>query len=105
MLRVLERRFFSSASRLLQQETAQGAKTLQVKSSCPAGTPLNLDIKKGGKNPVALDDSEYPEWLWTVLEKEAQEKKLAEDPMKMRKVEIRKRSRANMKQNNFLGQL
>lgn len=74
-------------------------------SSCPAGTSLNLNIKKSGKDPVALADEEYPEWLQTVLDKEAQASKLAEDPMKLRKSQIRNNNRANIKQNNFLKQL
>lgn len=27
----------------------------------------NLNILKGGADPVALDDAEYPAWLWKVL--------------------------------------
>ena len=27
----------------------------------------NLNILKGGSDPVALDDSEYPAWLWKVI--------------------------------------
>jgi large subunit ribosomal protein L54 len=40
-----------------------------VLSSVPAGTPLQgLDIYKGKEAPVAMEDSAYPEWLWTVLD-------------------------------------
>lgn len=39
-----------------------------VLSSCPAGTPLKgLNFLKGKTDPVAMEDHEYPEWLWTVL--------------------------------------
>lgn len=39
-----------------------------VKSSCPAGTVLKgLNFTKGKQDPVALEDSEYPAWLWSVL--------------------------------------
>jgi hypothetical protein len=45
-----------------------------VKSSVPAGTPLKgLNFLKNATDPVAMEDSEYPAWLWTVLDK--QEKK------------------------------
>lgn len=39
-----------------------------VKSSCPAGTVLKgLNFIKGKQDPVALEDSEYPTWLWGIL--------------------------------------
>jgi large subunit ribosomal protein L54 len=39
-----------------------------VLSSCPAGTPLKgLNFIKGKTDPVAMEDHEYPEWLWAVL--------------------------------------
>lgn len=45
-----------------------------VRSSVPAGTPLRgLNFLKDRQDPVALADDEYPEWLWTILER--QEKK------------------------------
>lgn len=28
------------------------------------GTTIPINILKGGKDPVELDDKEYPEWLW-----------------------------------------
>jgi large subunit ribosomal protein L54 len=38
-------------------------------SIAPAGTPLKgLNYTKGRDDPVALDESEYPAWLWTCLE-------------------------------------
>lgn len=99
MFRLIPRRFFS-AGLFLQQESSR-----VVKSSCPAGTVLNLNVKKSGKDPIALEDHEYPAWLWEVLDKEAQARKLAEDPLKLRKKQIRKANRARIKQNNFLQQL
>lgn len=45
-----------------------------IKSSCVAGTVLKgLNYIKGQQDPVALEDSEYPSWLWTVLS-EAEDK-------------------------------
>ncbi|KAH7123761.1 mitochondrial ribosomal protein L37-domain-containing protein [Dendryphion nanum] len=45
-----------------------------VKSSMPAGTPLKgINFEKNKTDPIALEDHEYPDWLWTVLER--QEKK------------------------------
>ncbi|PYI01128.1 hypothetical protein BO78DRAFT_433889 [Aspergillus sclerotiicarbonarius CBS 121057] len=38
-------------------------------SSCPAGQKLNgLNYFKNKPDVVALEDSEYPEWLWSLLE-------------------------------------
>lgn len=42
---------------------------LGQRSSCVEGTVLNgLNYTKGGQDPVALKDEEYPEWLWSCLE-------------------------------------
>ncbi len=36
-----------------------------AKSTCAEGTVLaGLNIYKNGKDPVALADDAYPEWLW-----------------------------------------
>lgn len=43
-----------------------------VQSSVPAGTPLKgLNFYKNKTDPVAMEDSEYPAWLWNVLKSEA----------------------------------
>ncbi|UZJ53376.1 hypothetical protein CBS101457_002696 [Exobasidium rhododendri] len=40
-----------------------------VPSSCPAGTVLSgLSLYKDRADPVALPDSEYPAWLWNILD-------------------------------------
>lgn len=45
-------------------------------SSVPAGTPLRgLNFVKGKSDPVALEDAEYPAWLWGVLKAGAAEGK------------------------------
>ena len=76
------------------------------KSSVPAGTVLNLKIRKNGDEPVALEDSEYPEWLWECLDKEKQEQRLKEqDFMKWRKKQINKANTAKIKNNNFISQM
>ena len=47
------------------------------RSSCPEGTVLlGLNYAKGGQDPLAKKDEEYPEWLWScldVLKKESAE--------------------------------
>ncbi|CAG8618716.1 6897_t:CDS:2, partial [Paraglomus occultum] len=40
-------------------------------SSVPAGTILKgLNFMVKGKDPIALPDEEYPEWLWELLDEE-----------------------------------
>lgn len=94
-LRVPARLLSSSASALNQ-----------AKSSVPAGTVLNLKIRKNGDEPVALEDSEYPEWLWDILDKEKLDAKLKEENlMKWRKKQINKANTAKIKNNNFISQM
>ncbi|KAF1951943.1 hypothetical protein CC80DRAFT_480409 [Byssothecium circinans] len=53
---------------------AEKKATPLVRSSVPAGTPLKgLNFLKDKSDPVAMADDEYPEWLWTILDR--QEKK------------------------------
>lgn len=45
------------------------ATTTSSRSICPEGTVLTgLNYIKGGQDPVALKDEEYPEWLWSCLD-------------------------------------
>ncbi len=40
-----------------------------AQSSVPAGTVLRgLNYLKDKQDPVAMEDSEYPPWLWTMLD-------------------------------------
>ena len=40
-----------------------------MQSSVPGGTVLKgLNFMKGKNDPVALEDEEYPPWLWGVLD-------------------------------------
>lgn len=61
--------------------------TPKVLSSCPAGTKLNgLNYFKNKPDVVALEDSEYPEWLWGLLEEfesKANDKSGGVDPKSM----------------------
>ena len=44
-------------------------KAPRILSSVPGGTPLKgLNYFKNKEDPVAMDDHEYPEWLWSVLD-------------------------------------
>ena len=51
-----------------------------VVSSVPAGTPLKgLSYMKNKPDPVALEDWQYPPWLWTLLQSKANEGSAADD--------------------------
>lgn len=76
------------------------------KSSCSAGTILNLKIKKNGDEPTALEDHEYPEWLWDCLDKEKMDQQLKEaDFMKWRRKQITKANTKLINNNNFLAKM
>lgn len=45
-----------------------GRHTRLIQSSVPAGTPLKgLNFVKGKNDPLAMEDDEYPPWLWDIL--------------------------------------
>ncbi|KAG7842864.1 hypothetical protein KL941_004894 [Ogataea angusta] len=77
-----------------------------LQSSVKEGAPLNIHVFKAGKPAVALKDEEYPDWLWTLLDKEAQEAQLkATDEFRYMRKQAKKLHRQKLKQNNFLAQL
>ncbi len=42
----------------------------RLTSSCPKGTVLKgINVFQGKKDPVAKDDQEYPQWLFSLLDK------------------------------------
>ncbi|PHH73451.1 hypothetical protein CDD82_5473 [Ophiocordyceps australis] len=72
-------RSFSASSRLrladpelstpITQAGEAPQPTSTVRSICRQGTVLRgLNYIKGGQDPVALRDDEYPEWLWACLD-------------------------------------
>lgn len=93
---------YNSTQAAPQQTTPAAAKPKFV-SLAPAGTKLKgLNILKGQDPIVALADEEYPAWLWEVLDKEAQKKKLEDDPVKSAQKARRNANRQKIKENNFL---
>lgn len=59
-------------------------------SSCPAGTVLKgLNYLKDASDPVAMEDSEYPAWVWQLGQPDA--------PIKGKKVDVETRLRAEKK--------
>jgi large subunit ribosomal protein L54 len=69
-------RFYSAAEPQLSTPATDagdaskpGSTTTSSRSICPEGTVLTgLNYIKGGQDPVALKDEEYPEWLWSCLD-------------------------------------
>ena len=68
-------RFYSAEPQLSTPTTDAGeaakpaAAAGTARSSCPEGTVLNgLNYIKGGQDPVAKKDEDYPEWLWSCLD-------------------------------------
>ena len=69
------------------QPTDQASATQRVPSSCPVGMKMGgLNYEKNKPDVYALEDSEYPDWLWGLL-KEFEEKEKADkggvDPKSM----------------------
>ncbi|EPY50616.1 ribosomal protein subunit L37 [Schizosaccharomyces cryophilus OY26] len=57
----------------------ESSSTFHPTSSVLAGTILkNLNIKAGGIDPVAKQDHEYPDWLWTLLDTPAEDSRTAQ---------------------------
>ncbi|ODQ64767.1 hypothetical protein NADFUDRAFT_83648 [Nadsonia fulvescens var. elongata DSM 6958] len=74
----------------------------KIISSCPEGTVLKgINIRKSGKDPIALKDEEYPEWLWTVLDANS----VASNPMNSSRKVMRKANREQIKFNNFVSKM
>ncbi|CAB4254552.1 similar to Saccharomyces cerevisiae YBR268W MRPL37 Mitochondrial ribosomal protein of the large subunit [Maudiozyma barnettii] len=115
MIRLNGVRFLSISRSFLQKKVspAKGVDATKVVSSCLVGTKLNLDIKKGKPGPVALDDSGYPDWLWTVLKDNSKKAKTykpkepisPDNQLGERRKQLRKENRSKIKQNNFISQL
>jgi large subunit ribosomal protein L54 len=86
--------------------SSKPVKAKAIQSMTPAGTKLKgLNIKKNAEDPVALPEEEYPPWLWEILDKEAQERKLQENPDLAARKLRRKNNKKKIKENNFLASM
>ncbi|GAA5832072.1 hypothetical protein JCM11251_002807 [Rhodosporidiobolus azoricus] len=107
------RPFTSSSTAWAAAPAASSSKPAAAKSappptsSCPAGTVMKgLNYIKDGQDPVALEDSEYPAWLWT-LANEAAPTKLgknasAGEVLAAEKKELKRQRKAAIKAANVL---
>ncbi|KAJ2349272.1 hypothetical protein GGH92_002586 [Coemansia sp. RSA 2673] len=79
------------------EATSESASTTQApKSIATHGTQLKgLNIYKEGKDPVALKDEDYPEWLWTLLDEVPEAEKSEREQQRLQ------RSRT-IKEANFM---
>lgn len=74
-----------------------------LESSCKEGTKINLNIYKNAKPILAKKDEEYPEWLWTLLDKDLQLEQLKQDDwFRYNRKLIKKQNVARIKMNNFM---
>ncbi|KAG0309024.1 39S ribosomal protein L37, mitochondrial [Dissophora globulifera] len=71
-----------------------------VVSSVPEGSALKgLNYMKDGKDPLALADSAYPEWLWDIVDPEVRAARVADPLDKKHHKEAR---RQRIKAENFI---
>ncbi|KAF8931016.1 mitochondrial ribosomal protein L37-domain-containing protein [Dissophora ornata] len=71
-----------------------------VVSSAPEGSVLKgLNYMKDGKDPVALADEAYPEWLWEINDPEVRAARIADPLDKKHHKEAR---RQRIKAENFI---
>ncbi|KAF9905683.1 39S ribosomal protein L37, mitochondrial [Lobosporangium transversale] len=71
-----------------------------VISSAPEGAVLKgINYMKDGKDPTALADSAYPEWLWDIIDPEVRAARLADPLDKKHHKEVR---RQKIKADNFI---
>ncbi|KAK9450607.1 mitochondrial 54S ribosomal protein mL54 [Limtongia smithiae] len=92
------RRAFTVSSAFSEAET-----TRRVQSYVVKGTKLKgCNVLKNQEDPEALADEDYPDWLWEILDKDAQQRKLDADPERKAKKEWRAKMRQKIKTSNFL---
>lgn len=74
-----------------------------LESACKEGTKINLNIYKNAQPIIAKKDEEYPEWLWTLLDKDLQLEQLKnEDWFRYNRKLIKKQNVARIKMTNFM---
>ncbi|KTW28364.1 hypothetical protein T552_01624 [Pneumocystis carinii B80] len=74
------------------------SKGFSFKSLAPEGTVLKgINIYKEKMDPIALKESEYPDWLWKILD----DSKTFDEKIEKKK-KISKDNKEKIKTNNFL---
>jgi len=61
------RQFATGRRRKLKKRTVEVEETeAAVEEVVDEGVPIRVNILKEGKDPIELEDKEYPAWLWTI---------------------------------------
>ncbi|CAO3587313.1 unnamed protein product [Absidia cylindrospora] len=101
----VRRSYLHSTSTIANQATSSSAEgttqsQLRKPSSVPAGATFNgINFLKDGKDPVALEDTEYPMWLWDLLDEKKQKQKTTKPTNRQYH---RKKNRDAIKLENFM---
>ncbi|KAI8147101.1 mitochondrial ribosomal protein L37-domain-containing protein [Fennellomyces sp. T-0311] len=92
---------FHSATAIRNANTPEkDTKAARQPSSVPKGQTLTgINFLKDGKDPVALDDNEYPDWLWDLLDEKKQKQKTTKPTNRQYH---RKKNREAIKAMNFM---
>ncbi|KAF8980532.1 39S ribosomal protein L37, mitochondrial [Entomortierella lignicola] len=101
---VLQTRWIQVSARSFNLKEDSNAASQKAKrtvvSSAPEGAVLKgINYMKDGKDPVALADSAYPEWLWEINDPEIRATRIADPLDKKHHKEIR---RQKIKGENFI---
>ncbi|KAI8330353.1 mitochondrial ribosomal protein L37-domain-containing protein [Chlamydoabsidia padenii] len=100
--RHVQRSYIHSSSLVYNQSQQQPQQEVQPRkpSSTPAGVTLKgISFLKDGKDPVALEDTEYPMWLWDLLDEKKQKQKTTKPNHRQFH---RKQNRDAIKLSNFM---
>ncbi|GAA5920840.1 hypothetical protein JCM3775_003973 [Rhodotorula graminis] len=106
---LLSARPLSSSATVLNAKPASSSPgaAAAAASSCPPGTVLKgLNYLKDGQDPVALEDSEYPAWVFALPTSKATAVKGDKgDPaaeLRKQRVDLKKKTKAGIKASNDL---
>ncbi|KAF9406602.1 39S ribosomal protein L37, mitochondrial [Podila epigama] len=90
----------ASALNVKDNATPAAPKVKRPVSSAPEGTVLKgINYMKDGKNPVALADDAYPDWLWEINDPEVRKARIANPLDKKHHKEARRQA---IKADNFI---
>lgn len=112
LIRVVGTRTFAAAGGKAKKGSKGGAASTAPKASTlskevKSTTVFGANILKDGQDPKILQDSEYPDWLWHLLDKrpalsELRRKDLETLPYEDLKLFVKLDNRARIKENNSI---
>lgn len=106
---IVDRRTFSAGAKKKGGKggaAADAPKASSLGKEVKSTTTVGANILKDGTDPKVLDDSEYPDWLWRLLDKrpalsELRRKNIETLPFEDLKRFVKLDNRARIKENNF----